>query len=58
MGHPSFGNMVMIELWLSFLYGAYNSATIVALTEIIPVRIRTTGFSLAYRLATGWPAPL
>ena len=50
--------MVMIELWLSFLYGAYNSATIVALTEIIPVRIRTTGFSLAYRLATGWPAPL
>ena len=52
IAHPSFGNMVMVELWLSFLYGAYNGATIVALTEIIPVQIRTTGFSLAYSLAT------
>jgi MHS family citrate/tricarballylate:H+ symporter-like MFS transporter len=52
IAHPSFGNMVMIELWLSFLYGSYNGATIVALTEIIPVQVRTTGFSLAYSLAT------
>jgi MHS family citrate/tricarballylate:H+ symporter-like MFS transporter len=52
IAHPSFGNMVMVELWLSFLYGSYNGATIVALTEIIPVQIRTTGFSLAYSLAT------
>lgn len=52
IAHPSFGNMVMIELWLSFLYGSYNGATLVALTEIIPVQVRTTGFSLAYSLAT------
>jgi MHS family citrate/tricarballylate:H+ symporter-like MFS transporter len=39
-------------LWLSFLYGSYNGATIVALTEIIPASVRTTGFSLAYSLAT------
>jgi MHS family citrate/tricarballylate:H+ symporter-like MFS transporter len=52
IAHPSFGNMVTIELWLSFLYGSYNGATIVALTEIIPVQVRTTGFSLAYSLAT------
>jgi MHS family citrate/tricarballylate:H+ symporter-like MFS transporter len=52
IAHPSFGNMLMIELWLSFLYGSYNGATIVALTEIIPVQVRTTGFSLAYSLAT------
>ncbi|MDN4052014.1 MFS transporter [Massilia sp. YIM B02763] len=52
IANPSFGHMVMIELWLSFLYGSYNGATIVALTEIIPVQIRTTGFSLAYSLAT------
>jgi len=52
IAHPSFGNMVMIELWLSFLYGSYNGATIAALTEIIPVQVRTTGFSLAYSLAT------
>ncbi|ALK99655.1 major facilitator transporter [Massilia sp. WF1] len=52
IANPSFGNMVMIELWLSFLYGSYNGACIVALTEIIPVQVRTTGFSLAYSLAT------
>jgi MHS family citrate/tricarballylate:H+ symporter-like MFS transporter len=52
IAHPSFGHMVMIELWLSFLYGSYNGACIVALTEIIPVQVRTTGFSLAYSLAT------
>lgn len=52
IAHPSFGHMVMIELWLSFLYASYNGATIVALTEIIPVQIRTSGFSLAYSLAT------
>jgi MHS family citrate/tricarballylate:H+ symporter-like MFS transporter len=52
IAHPSFGHMVMVELWLSFLYGSYNGATIVALTEIIPAQIRTAGFSLAYSLAT------
>ena len=52
IANPSFQHMLMVELWLSFLYGSYNGATIVALTEIIPVRIRTTGFSLAYSLAT------
>jgi MHS family citrate/tricarballylate:H+ symporter-like MFS transporter len=49
---PSFTHMLIIELWLSFLYGSYNGATVVALTEIIPAQIRTTGFSLAYSLAT------
>lgn len=52
IANPSFANMVLVELWLSFLYGSYNGATIVALTEIIPVQVRTTGFSLAYSLAT------
>jgi MHS family citrate/tricarballylate:H+ symporter-like MFS transporter len=52
IANPSFGHMVMVELWLSFLYGSYNGATIVALTEIIPAQVRTTGFSLAYSLAT------
>jgi len=52
IANPSFGHMLLIELWLSFLYGSYNGATIVALTEIIPVQVRTTGFSLAYSLAT------
>jgi len=49
---PALGRMVLVELWLSFLYASYNGATIVALTEVVPGRIRTAGFSLAYSLAT------
>jgi len=47
----SFGHMLMALLWLSFLYGSYNGAMVVALTEIVPVEVRTAGFSLAYSLA-------
>lgn len=48
----SFTNMLLVLLWLSFLYGSYNGAMVVALTEIVPVEVRTAGFSLAYSLAT------
>jgi MHS family citrate/tricarballylate:H+ symporter-like MFS transporter len=49
---PSLSHMLIVELWLSLLYGGYNGAMIVALTEVMPLRIRTVGFSLAYSLAT------
>lgn len=49
---PSFTRMLEVELWLSFLYASYNGAMVVALTEVMPVEVRTVGFSLAYSLAT------
>jgi MHS family citrate/tricarballylate:H+ symporter-like MFS transporter len=49
---PSFEKMLVVELWLSFLYASYNGAMVVALTEVMPVEVRTAGFSLAYSLAT------
>jgi MFS family permease len=49
---PSFPRLLCVELWLSFLYGSYNGAMVVFLTEIMPVAARTAGFSLAYSLAT------
>ncbi len=49
---PSFGRLLEVELWLSFLYGSYNGAMIPFLTEIMPEDVRTSGFSLAYSLAT------
>jgi MFS family permease len=49
---PSFSRLLMVELWLSFLYGSYNGAMVVFLTEIMPIDVRTSGFSLAYSLAT------
>ena len=49
---PSFGRLLTVELWLSFIYGSYNGAMVVYLTEIMPPEVRSAGFSLAYSLAT------
>jgi MFS family permease len=49
---PSFARLLTVELWLSFLYGSYNGAMVVFLTEIMPIDVRTSGFALAYSLAT------
>ena len=49
---PSFARLLVVELWLSFIYASYNGAMVVFLTEIMPVDVRTTGFALAYSLAT------
>jgi len=52
VGAPSFGRLLEVELWLSFLYGCWNGAMIPFLIEIMPAEVRTSGFSLAYSLAT------
>jgi MHS family citrate/tricarballylate:H+ symporter-like MFS transporter len=49
---PTFSKMLIVLLWLSFIYASYNGAMIVALTEVMPFDVRTSGFSLAYSLAT------
>ena len=50
---PSFLRLLLVELWFSVIFGGYNGAMVVFLTEIMPVHVRTAGFSLAYSLATG-----
>jgi MFS family permease len=52
VGEPTFSRLLTVELWLSFIYGSYNGAMVVFLTEIMPIDVRTSGFSLAYSLAT------
>jgi MFS transporter, MHS family, citrate/tricarballylate:H+ symporter len=49
---PSFARLLTVELWLSFIYGSYNGAMVVLLTEMMPADVRTSGFALAYSLAT------
>ena len=49
---PSFARLLAVELWLSFIWGSYNGAMVVFLTEIMPIDVRTTGFALAYSIAT------
>jgi MFS family permease len=50
--NASFSRLLAVGLWLSFLFGSYNGAMTVFLTEIMPPRVRASGFSLAYSLAT------
>ncbi|MFL5614043.1 MAG: MFS transporter [Gemmatimonadaceae bacterium] len=49
---PTFGKLLIVELWFSFFFGAYNGAMVPLLTEIMPASVRTAAFSLAYSLAT------
>src|SRR6266849_204451 len=49
---PSFARLLTVELWLSFIFASYNGAMVVFLTEIMPIEVRTSGFALAYSLAT------
>jgi metabolite-proton symporter len=49
---PSVGRLLGVELWLALIYASYNGAMIVFLTEVMPPDVRTSGFSLAYSLAT------
>ncbi|HTR35492.1 MAG TPA: MFS transporter [Bryobacteraceae bacterium] len=49
---PSFTRLLIVELWFSLFYATYNGAMAVYLTEIMPVEMRVSGFSVAYSLAT------
>ena len=51
VGAPSFGRLLTVELWLAILYASYNGAMVVFLTEMIPLKLRASGLSLAYSLA-------
>src|SRR6266571_4469530 len=49
---PSLPRLLAVEIWLSCIFGSYNGAMVVFLTEIMPINVRTSGFSIAYSLAT------
>ena len=48
---PSLPRMLTTLLWLSFLYGGYQGVMVVTLTEVMPAKVRATGFALAYSIA-------
>jgi len=49
---PSFSRLLIVELWLSLMFGGYSGALVVFMTEMMPVAARTAAFSLAFTLAT------
>jgi MFS family permease len=49
---PSFAKLLTVVLWFSVIFGTYNGAMIPLLAEIMPQKVRTAGFSLAFVTAT------
>jgi MFS family permease len=47
---PSFARLLAVEMFLGSLYGMWQGVLIVALVEMMPVSVRTSGWSLAYSL--------
>jgi MFS transporter, MHS family, citrate/tricarballylate:H+ symporter len=52
VSQPSFERLLLVQLWFSFIFGTYNGAMIPFLTEMMPPRVRTSGFSIAFSFAT------
>lgn len=46
----TFINLIIVELWLSFIFGAYNGAMVCALSEIMPKNVKALGFSFSYSI--------
>jgi MFS family permease len=49
---PTFFKLLIVELWFSVFFGVYNGAMIPAVVEMMPAKVRTAAFSLAFSLAT------
>lgn len=49
---PTFSRLLVVELWVSLMFGGYSGALVVFMTEMMPVAVRTAAFSLAFTLAT------
>jgi MFS family permease len=49
----SFERLLIVLMFFAAVYATYNGAMVVYLTEIMPAHVRTSGFSVAYSLATG-----
>jgi metabolite-proton symporter len=52
VAEPSYLRLLVVELWYSCIFGCYNGAMVPFLAEIMPAHVRTSGFSLAFSLAT------
>jgi MHS family citrate/tricarballylate:H+ symporter-like MFS transporter len=48
---PTFGKLLAVEMMFSLYFGIYSGTMLGALVEVVPARVRTTCFSLAFALA-------
>ena len=50
---PSFLRLVIVELWLAVLYAMYAGALVPLLAELMPAKVRTSGYAIIISLANG-----
>lgn len=50
---PSFGRLLIVELWLAALYAMYAGTLVPLMVEIIPGKVRSSGYAIVLSLANG-----
>ena len=50
---PSFTRLLLVEMWLAVLYAMYAGALVPLLAEIIPAKVRSSGYAIILSLANG-----
>src|SRR6266436_3164736 len=50
---PSFFRFFIVEFWLAVLYAMYVGALVPLLTEIMPAKVRSSGYAIVLSLANG-----
>ena len=50
---PGFGRLLAVETWLAILYSAYAGSLVPLLAEMMPEKVRSSGYALILSLANG-----
>jgi MFS transporter, MHS family, citrate/tricarballylate:H+ symporter len=50
---PSFTRLLLVEMWLAVLYAMYAGALVPLLAELMPAKVRTSGYAIIISLANG-----
>jgi MHS family citrate/tricarballylate:H+ symporter-like MFS transporter len=50
---PSFGRLMLVQSWLAILYSAYAGTLVPLMVEIMPGKVRSSGYAIILSLANG-----
>ena len=50
---PGFGRLLAVESWLAVLYAAYAGALVPLIAEVMPQKVRSSGYALILSVANG-----
>ena len=50
---PGFGRLLAVETWLAVLYAAYAGALVPLIAEMMPAKVRSSGYSVILSVANG-----